>query len=262
MKSAYYCRANSYSRSYNAHVAEAEGRMPATRAAKAWGFKSAAELRRWVTTSEWHHVGKFANAVDYFDTDGWITELESHNAMHEGGVFAEIAGLSKSLTREGRKTTLPHIVGRIVRENLTTAAPSRHWEQNRKHVSRRRAELELRHGLNEFGVRTISFSAAKGFDLSDRGAVIFAAKAKEAAAAAQREKVRKNFPAKMKANLTPAPAGLSQNDRDSRWRKRFDQVVEIFGNRYNSNAVRRHMRKNSLSLTLANYRQTFEALRA
>lgn len=71
MKSAYYSRANSYSKSYNAHVAEREGRYPRTIAAKRLGlsvkaFDAGCEKIGY-TPSEWHHVGKFATRVDYYD---------------------------------------------------------------------------------------------------------------------------------------------------------------------------------------------------
>lgn len=70
--SAYYSRNNSYSRSFNAECAEEEGRLPLTRAAKAIGlslnhFKETLKLAN-IKTNEWHHVGKFANRVDYYDT--------------------------------------------------------------------------------------------------------------------------------------------------------------------------------------------------
>lgn len=69
---AYYSRNNSYSRSYNASNAEADERFPLTRAARFLGisvkaFKSGCEYAKY-TTSEWHHVGKYANRVDYYDT--------------------------------------------------------------------------------------------------------------------------------------------------------------------------------------------------
>lgn len=73
MTSAYYSRAGSYSRSYNAGVAETEGRAPLTRAAGYLAAEckitvaSAKRLLAAAGTSEWHHVGKYATAVDYCD---------------------------------------------------------------------------------------------------------------------------------------------------------------------------------------------------
>lgn len=60
-------------RSLNARTAEREGKHPLTRAAKAMGI-SVAAFRAGLANSgigacEWHHVGKFAMACDYYDTN-------------------------------------------------------------------------------------------------------------------------------------------------------------------------------------------------
>lgn len=72
MASAYYSRNQSYSRSFNAEAAEQDGRYPRLRAAKALGLSPAAfdagcKAIGYVAT-EWHHVGKYANEVYYYDT--------------------------------------------------------------------------------------------------------------------------------------------------------------------------------------------------
>ena len=71
LNGAYYKRNNSYSRSYNASQAEQEGRFPLTRAAQYIGLTRAAFLKGAehadLKTTEWHHVGKYANKVDYWD---------------------------------------------------------------------------------------------------------------------------------------------------------------------------------------------------
>lgn len=78
MASAYYSRNNSYSRSYGASCAEAEGRYSLTRAAKEMGLSSVAFkaglAKAGYRSTEWHHVGKYANTVDYYDT----TELQDN----------------------------------------------------------------------------------------------------------------------------------------------------------------------------------------
>jgi hypothetical protein len=87
-RSAYYSRNDSYSRSANAEAAEAEGRLPRTRAAAALGVSvaafdagcAAAEYR----STEWHHVGKYATMVDYYDT----TELEESVEFWQGAAAA------------------------------------------------------------------------------------------------------------------------------------------------------------------------------
>ena len=81
MRSAYYSRAGSYSRSHNAEVAEDNGRYPLTRAipvvATAAGVTQKVARAALVAThdGEWHHVGKFANQVDYYDCAAAIDHL-------------------------------------------------------------------------------------------------------------------------------------------------------------------------------------------
>jgi hypothetical protein len=79
-RSAYYARNDSYSRSANAEAAEAAGRLPRTRAAarlgvsvKAFDAGCAAAGYR---TTEWHHVGKYASPVDYYDTNELSESVE------------------------------------------------------------------------------------------------------------------------------------------------------------------------------------------
>ena len=72
-RSAYYSRNDSFSRSYNAEIAEEEGRLPRSRAAASLGLSVAAfdagcAAVGYVAT-EWHHVGKYANRVDYYDCE-------------------------------------------------------------------------------------------------------------------------------------------------------------------------------------------------
>lgn len=73
-RAAYYSRANSFSRSYNAHCAEDEGRMPLTRAKRAvaqeFGCSQtvAAAALELLYDGEWHHVGKYAARVAYYDS--------------------------------------------------------------------------------------------------------------------------------------------------------------------------------------------------
>lgn len=72
---AHYSRnyGNEWSRSANAQEAENNGRYPRTRAAAALGVSvKAFDAGRFACgyhTSEWHHVGKYANMVDYYDTN-------------------------------------------------------------------------------------------------------------------------------------------------------------------------------------------------
>jgi len=76
-RSAYYSRAGSYSRSYRAEVAETEGRCPMSRAkvavAKRLGCTQvvAQAALKLLHDGEWHHVGKFACQVEYYDPTDW-----------------------------------------------------------------------------------------------------------------------------------------------------------------------------------------------
>lgn len=110
MSSVYYSAANSYSKSLNAHRAEFAGRYPATHAAKKYGFKSTKALKDCVESTEWHHVGKFATRVDYYDIESWIAEQTD---------LLELIGISKKLTKEGRKTTLKDAVAAVVNNNFS-----------------------------------------------------------------------------------------------------------------------------------------------
>lgn len=87
-KSAYYSRNDSFSRSYNAEVAEEEGRLPRSRAAKSLGLSTSAFdagcRAAGYRATEWHHVGKYATQVYYYDAAGlardprfWIGALSA-----------------------------------------------------------------------------------------------------------------------------------------------------------------------------------------
>lgn len=111
MKSAYYASAfgghGTGSRSRRAQIAESQGKDPATRAAKTWGFKSAAALRRWVPSCEWHHVGKYAAIVEYFDVEKWIE-------ARDFACFADLVGLAADLTQRGKELVLiPLVAGGV-----------------------------------------------------------------------------------------------------------------------------------------------------
>lgn len=71
MKAAYYSRANSYSKSYNAMQAEREGRYPATEFKRVYGI----DPRTVVTATEWHHSSKFANRVNYYNVEDVMQAL-------------------------------------------------------------------------------------------------------------------------------------------------------------------------------------------
>lgn len=103
-RSAYYGRnsGSEYSRSYNASQAEENGRLPRIRAAKALGLSPAAfdagRLAIRYRSSEWHHVGKFASVVDYYDTKilrgdpgFWIGAAENYRSAKKKSELMDIA---------------------------------------------------------------------------------------------------------------------------------------------------------------------------
>lgn len=100
------------SRSLRAQIAEIDGRMPATRAARAWGFKSAATLKKWVRSREWHHVGKFAKITDYYNVREFVEEADICD-------LTELVGLAADLTDKGREQVLAPLVAKFVGSNLS-----------------------------------------------------------------------------------------------------------------------------------------------
>lgn len=78
---------DNYSKSNNAACAEQWGRFPATTVAKMFGLP-VAFIREHFRPSEWHHVSKFYNTVDYFDAeavqawaDGAADALDEHDGL-------------------------------------------------------------------------------------------------------------------------------------------------------------------------------------
>ena len=74
MKKATYIRQGN-GKSYNARVAEADGKMPLTHAVRVVAANlgitqaSSRRLLKLVGPCEWHHVGMYARRIDYYDTN-------------------------------------------------------------------------------------------------------------------------------------------------------------------------------------------------
>lgn len=114
-RSAYYSRNNSYSKSLGAETAEREGRYSLTRAAQCLGISSAA-FKKGIkkcsyTATEWHHVGKYANRVDYYDT----TELRNDPLFWKGATTRSNATMCKDEIRR--------CIRQRLNERFTTAKP-------------------------------------------------------------------------------------------------------------------------------------------
>jgi hypothetical protein len=135
-RSAYYSRNNSYSRSANAEFAESNGRLSRIRAAallsvsvKAFDAGCAAAEYR---STEWHHVGKYANRVDYFDTN----ELAANAAFWQGAAGAYKSAAKRAVLLEiFRRRQAEEKAQRIAdfkdmlarRRNCAITLPVRRW---------------------------------------------------------------------------------------------------------------------------------------
>jgi hypothetical protein len=212
------------SRSRRAQIAELQGKMPASRAAQTWGFKSAKDLRAVVPTNEWHHVGKYANCVDYYDVAGFIEDLSD---------FSELAGIRQHLTKRGIKVFLAEAVAQIVASNLK---PIRIFRCRNKSRLNRVNELRDRHGI-EIGWRYQG--PLSGPDLE---AEIRRLKAE------QIETKRALFKTKIKNNLRPS----EPRRHDSTFKPRLYALAAKFGN-YRLKRIASTLSNSRIPLTEANF---------
>lgn len=134
--SAYYSRNQSYSRSHNAEVAEEEGRFPRTRAAAHLGlsvraFDAACKAVGYRAT-EWHHVGKYANEVTYFDTaelvdnpDFWTAALAASSPAKRKQIAADFEAQRVAEVCFEFRQAVRRWTGRVVQfaENLSHRSP-------------------------------------------------------------------------------------------------------------------------------------------
>lgn len=90
---AFYSRNRSYSRSMNAERAEESGRFPLSKAkavfSEKYGMSQAAACRilKKIGTTEWHHVGRHANKVDYHNTN--LEEIFENDPMECVAAFLD-----------------------------------------------------------------------------------------------------------------------------------------------------------------------------
>lgn len=108
-RSAFYSRNASYSRSYNAEVAESEGRFPMTRAipvvAKEAGVTRKIARAALIHTydGEWHHVGRYANEVAYYDCGAAVDALADPEEREEIELSLTSAGQEELRLREYKR---------------------------------------------------------------------------------------------------------------------------------------------------------------
>lgn len=129
---------SSFSRSFRATVAESEGKKPLTRAAKATGIP-ASVIKAVFEPSEWHHVGKYAARVDYYDCDAILDA-----AFDEDDTFLAIV---RAMGPRQRRTFMGRVATYRLAKNLQPAGvclPVSHFDRRDAARSRRVSELQAR----------------------------------------------------------------------------------------------------------------------
>lgn len=140
-QSAYYSRAGSYSRSFNAEVAESEGRLPRTRAAAALGvsppaFDAGCKAAGYVC-DEWHHVGKYASRVDYYDAESlritpafWEGAASHYKSAAKRAAMLAAAAQARidaaEAERSARQAAVDQFRAKLVRQRDCTRVVRRH----------------------------------------------------------------------------------------------------------------------------------------
>lgn len=133
-RAAYYGRNDSFSRSYNAEVAEDEGRLPRTRAAASLGLSAAAFdagcAAAGYRPSEWHHVGKYANMVYYYDCEAlaadpafWAGAAAAYKSAKKR---AEILATMDRRAEDERVAAVEIFRAKLIRQRDCTVAVRRH----------------------------------------------------------------------------------------------------------------------------------------
>ena len=105
---------NGYSRSVNAECAEADGRLPRTRAAESLGLSvrafdtGCAEAR--YTATEWHHVGRYASEIYYYDCNAladdpafWKGALSVSSPVKRAAITARLQAAREKARDEWRQ---------------------------------------------------------------------------------------------------------------------------------------------------------------
>lgn len=104
--------------SERAAAAYAAGELPATAAARAFGFRRAQDVRDLFMWSSWHHVGKYATPINFYDINDQINH------------WRRISDVPTGLLRAVTRTARPWWVERI-REMMR-----RNWLNPRRHYKR------------------------------------------------------------------------------------------------------------------------------
>jgi hypothetical protein len=130
---AYYSRNDSYSRSFNAELAEEHGRLPLTRFRARYGLVPDLARRYW--SGEWHHVGKYAACVDYYDPGAFFD-------FGDSGIVDRMAECSKPRPTAAQLAARAEVKASWLRDNWQL----RPWRPGpaevRRHPSTFRARAE------------------------------------------------------------------------------------------------------------------------
>ena len=116
-----------FSMSNNAVTAYRRGLLPASRAAKEFGFKSTRDFRACVVPGEWHHTSKHYNATDFFDVGQSIDDAE----------WRELLGWRKHMTGAGWLAVRGAIAAKMREQINAEPRPNKHH----KYRCERLAEL-------------------------------------------------------------------------------------------------------------------------
>ena len=150
-RTAYYSRNDSYSRSANAEAAEEDGRLPRSRAAASLGLSLAAfdagSRAIGYTPTEWHHVGKCANRVDYFDVPKIQDDPRFWEAAADSYKTAARRAMVRSRAAAITAARRADIRARLRSQWLSAVPVVRHSGENRwrQHVCRWLHEAGLHH---------------------------------------------------------------------------------------------------------------------
>lgn len=115
--------------SNNAVAARSSGRLPATDAAREWGFKSAKALREVISSNEWHHTSKKFNITYFYDVE------EKYNDCN----LQDFAAIFPNLNKRGKEIA-KEFVKKKIKENLNDSPEitNLQWKAGYFHNRRRK----------------------------------------------------------------------------------------------------------------------------
>lgn len=248
---AYYGKNQSYSKSANAESAEADGRWPRTRAAKALGLSVAAfdagcKAAGYVSR-EWHHSGKYATQVDYYDTN----ELAGNAEFWKGAATA-YKGKAKIAELLGKWQA-----GRDADKESRIAAFAEKLEEQRdctRHVRRRSTSHNWLNWLIDNAPKALANTSIKPGDMA--GAIQFArweavADEELASQASHRQAVQNHQREVERIYQREFCAWLKDGGKD-RVMQHAHQIIDVVGE-HGKNRVKATLKERGLPYTVQNW---------